>query len=710
MAKPLSALSDADQNLRSPRKMQTLSQRTDFKSSTFESHELTQTENFYDSQKDSPPSSPFMADVDLTSQSFARPQTHSKPASPRKHMKEIPMLVPLTEQSLRHNDRLDQGSIPDTPASELNKNEDPDTPASELDKNEDTKAFNPDDTCFSAFSAVPNADMTAFARLTHSPVKSERSRGDRITPPSSRPTTPGTTRQRNSHQSPSPTPKRKLDLPEDPTLQLLEFTEQLSIGHSNMQFPNRGSRFSPSRLRSQPDLFAGSAQRLQSPVRGFDGPSTPSDSRYLANLLDFDLPPAPTPRSVPSITARELESLKAGFLSEVSSLKARLDGQDAEIKSLKEAKDDAEQRVGTASEELRDARDAKASLQTEKKEWQKRDGEMQSVLREVKDELLRGEKERKELSKRVSDLSVKLEDRERRLEDSEARSSEAESKLAGFAESQNLSSQTDGQAPVTPSNKAVEVAVDKVARELHALYKTKHETKVGALKKSYEARWEKRVKELQSKIEDLQRENEDLKVGRDATMSGVVPGMLEHTRNSNQDTDANAAETAAQLQLLSEEKVATLKKLEELSVRLETFESQVGQLKKDNRSLLHDLDSSRRENSELVAAAEQMLLLETSSSTIEPSTFTPHPHTSAASATTVPSLPHSVSFPTSGLGTSDPQLRTSVGTKASGLRGPGFGSSLMKRSTSGTTGVSTGGRSGIMSGIERMGRGRGGGE
>ena len=48
---------------------------------------------------------------------------------------------------------------------------------------------------------------------------------------------------------------------------------------------------------------------------------------------------------MPSITPRELESLKSNFLSEISSLKASLSGKEAEVQSLKTAVGDAEKRV-----------------------------------------------------------------------------------------------------------------------------------------------------------------------------------------------------------------------------------------------------------------------------------------------------------------------------------------------------------------------------
>ena len=65
--------------------------------------------------------------------------------------------------------------------------------------------------------------------------------------------------------------------------------------------------------------------------------------------------------------------------------------------------------------------------------------------------------------------------------------------------------------------------MERVARELHGLYKSKHETKVAALKKSYEARWEKKIRELETRVEELGEDNERLRIGRDATLTRVAP-------------------------------------------------------------------------------------------------------------------------------------------------------------------------------------------
>ena len=557
--------------------------------------------------------------------------------------------------------------------------------------------FNPDDTCFSAFSAVPNTDMTTFARLSQSPHRTETMNLSHNTPPRQDPPTPGTAVPRRANVSPSKSPLRSQRHHDDEaTTQLLEFTEQMNFTQTSTRSPTRGTPLSPSRLRSQPDLMAGASHRWRSPQK--DG----------HNLLDFDLPPAPTPRSVPSITARELESLKAGFLSEISSLKAKLSGQQAETQFLQEAKDQAERKVGELSEELRDVKGAKHALTEEKADWEKRDKDMHDILREMKSELLQREKEHNELSE-------SLEDREKRLEAAESRASEAESKVAGLQSQisssrdaptgqQNL--ETDNPATPGANSNAVEVAVERVARELHALYKTKHEQKVGALKKSYEARWERRVKELQSKVDDLSRENEELRLGRDVTMSGVVipaaKASVEPPPTYNESAQVKEREEhQAEIKRIGEENETLKKESTEFRSKLEACERGIVKLESDNKQLAKDLEMARKENSELVTAVDEMLFLE---SKAPPAPVPEEPHQQqqrpGSSSNTLETSARPNGLGGSGISSS----------KISGLRGPGFGGGYgesrigtMKRSTSGS---GTGSRSGIMSSIERMGKGR----
>ncbi|KAK9325670.1 hypothetical protein V1517DRAFT_313989 [Lipomyces orientalis] len=60
-------------------------------------------------------------------------------------------------------------------------------------------------------------------------------------------------------------------------------------------------------------------------------------------LLDLDFPML-TPRSVPTLSSRQVESLKAGYLSEIATLKAELAGKDAELTALRQSLRDSEER------------------------------------------------------------------------------------------------------------------------------------------------------------------------------------------------------------------------------------------------------------------------------------------------------------------------------------------------------------------------------
>jgi DNA repair exonuclease SbcCD ATPase subunit len=306
----------------------------------------------------------------------------------------------------------------------------------------------------------------------------------------------------------------------------------------------------------------------------------------MSNLLDFDIAPAPTPRSLPSITPRELETLKSNFLSEISSLKASLSGKGAEVQSLKTAVGDAEKRVGDSMEQLREERNLREQLAAENEGWEKRGKEMEAVLRNVKDEIVHGERER-------DDLEGRLDESERKREAAEMMAQEAESKMAAMRAGKSTPS------PEVPESKPgecgcdvtkhVEIAVERVSRELHTLYRDKHEKKVGALKKSYERRWEKKVKELETKIEELSKENEDLR--RDQTLTKVEPKI---SLDATDDVEKQAARDA---------------KTKELEAELQGLSEVVKSVKKDNTDLRELLDEERVEKGKLVQAVDEMIPL-----------------------------------------------------------------------------------------------------
>lgn len=146
-----------------------------------------------------------------------------------------------------------------------------------------------DDSCFTTFSEAPMPDMATFGHQQDS----------MRTPRSKAPTTPSSRRAfRRNSPSPSPAPRNKSYQSENTTY-LLDFTTQ---------FENGPPRLSPGKVTATPSLRS-HYDNARSPTK--NPYSTPSRQNNLLNLLDFDLPPAPTPRSVPSISIRELKPSRA---------------------------------------------------------------------------------------------------------------------------------------------------------------------------------------------------------------------------------------------------------------------------------------------------------------------------------------------------------------------------------------------------------------
>ena len=571
-----------------------------------------------------------------------------------------------------------------------------------------------DDTCFSAFSAVPNADMTRFANMNRSPEKSSSRHPNKShseDSPRSRPVssdTPSHNRPRYDEQEyGSPTPRHhkfSRDNEGDTTNLLVDFTDPYVTTNTSHRSPTRHGHPSPRKFPTQPDLSTyNSSRRTPSPTKYPLPPGTPNEARNLANLLDFDLPPAPTPRSIPSISARELESMKSRFLSQVSSLTATLSGKEAEVRALKDAVTDAERRAGEAQEQIRDERSAKEELAAEKAEWEKRQGEMQAVLKDVKEEIIRGDREKDVLLQRVHEA-------EHKREEAEARVVENESQIEGLRAASTPSASKAGENGVPGStNGEVEAAVTKVAKELHGLYKSKHEAKVTALKKSYSDRWEKKVRDLSTKIDELVKENEDIRIDRDATMSSVIPGQQLSTVAVSGTTDPGPEATKTE-----EAHTATLQhQQQDFHTKLSFLQSELSDLQTaldttiaENKDLKTELAASRAEIASLIDASEELMLLSSSALTT-----TSRP----ASTEPPPLLQHSQSD------IGHKSFSRSISGSSSGLQRPGFsgsgeskigrvGSQGMYSSSSGAgrerSGSGLGRSGGILSNIERMGRGR----
>lgn len=486
-----------------------------------------------------------------------------------------------------------------------------------------------DDTCFSTFSEIP--EMTLFAKLgeDRSPSK-----------------TPRTSRKRlSTSRSPSPTPRRQktpATHSDGTTSFLIDFTQQIEgvSGASRRQT-------SPSKSQTEPNLLA-YINNQRSPAKSSrQSYATPSKPNSILNLLDFELPPAPTPRSVPTITVRELESLKSSYLSQISSLKATLSGREAEVDSLKKAVGDAERRVGETQEQMREERSRREHAEHEKAEWEKRGTEVERVLHSVKEEVMRGEAEKEDVIRR-------FEESERRVEDAEARAAKAEERLADALAARADSGDSSAVAVEEQVQRLVQAQIDQkietVSRELHAVYKEKHERKVGTLKKSYEARSEKKCADLQARLEELSRQNEDLLAAKDATFSGAL-----------RDLTTGDSELKTQL----EEQKAQLAGLQH---EMQTSRAQQAQL-------MHELEKERIEKGDLVAAVDEMLLLQAENG------------------------------PAQGAMSVVEDFRKSI-SRPSGLKPPsGIGRGGMP---SGLNRSTSGGKSRMLANIERMGRTGGG--
>ncbi|MCJ1338008.1 hypothetical protein MMC09_003292 [Bachmanniomyces sp. S44760] len=683
MPHPLSPLSPSEQNIRTPATTERFGKHPP---PSIESRSYFTPKDHaggFDHPKIDLASSPFVADIDLEPQSTIRGGNKSptKSRSPVKSTLDAgrDTTIPLTAEALRH------------------KQNDADSPM--------TQGYSGmDDTCYSNFSAVPNADMTLFAGITETPPKRNG------------PSNPdgGQTRGNVICQSPSPspTPRRRYQNPTNPDVNdttnlILDFTEQFNINAPASSKPS-----SPTKARTSADLVAHTAT--------LRAPKFPSKS----NLLDFDLPPAPTPRSVPSISHREVEALKSDFLSTISSLQATLSGKEAEIRCLLDANNDAERRVGEALQETNSLGREKEELETHRVEWEKREREMQGLLRGVKEEIIARQRENEDLLTTIQEGEKKREELETTLSASEsriagleaARDTDSESTLVNGSSSRDVSNATSTSTPST-GTKLVEAAVEKVARELHTLYKAKHETKVSALKKSYEARWEKRIKELTGKLEDAQRENEELKLGRDATMTGLAPGMLIAADDGKEAEREDTRRKAEELKALVEASEVKVKDLEAevASLAKERDETVRNGVEKDS-----EVQKLKSENGDLVAMIDEFMSLQASA----PEPVPLSAPTTVSSGSSHASNPNPVPLPSAN------PLRSSITRdRPSGLKGPGFSSSSesrigglgLSRSRSGSNdrfgtggGVTGGGgngvpapRSGIMSNIERMGRGVG---
>ncbi|KAF2398265.1 hypothetical protein EJ06DRAFT_583555 [Trichodelitschia bisporula] len=529
-----------------------------------------------------------------------------------------------------------------------------------------------DDTCFSTFSEVQNADMTKFAQLGQSATK--KNLFDQ-TPRLHHSQTLRTERRLPTHRSPSPTSKRSRREDNDTTNLLLDFTQQFESV----------SALSRSMKARSPAKSNGVLSYLNSQRSPQKPPSTPAGSKgALLNLLDFELPPAPTPRSIPSITIRELESLKSRLGSEISSLKATLQGREAEVAALKKAVSDAERRVGEAVELSREEKSRREAVERERDEWARRGREFEAILKEVRAEVMNSEREREALVARAEDAETRAHEAEDRARDAEARAAEAASRVMHTPVLRADGAVADGESLFSAEQVRAQMdeKIHSLSTELHSIYKKKHSAKVAGLRKGLEAKFREKTSELVSRIEDLEKKNEDLQLKLDATMSGVhiIPDM-----------SVLGGEKREAQRLLAEDQAALI---ERQKAELVGRETELRAARNEFAVLMAELERERVEKGELVAAVDEMLALQADMKAAEQSA--PQSVASVAPAVAaVDDFRRSVGMNTSGgAGTARP----------SGLPGPRFGLSGSRIGAPARGGGV--GKSRMMSNIERMGSGR----
>lgn len=452
----------------------------------------------------------------------------------------------------------------------------------------------------------------------------------------------------------------------------------------------------------------------------------------MLNLLDFELPPPPTPRSLPTVTIREMESVKSQFQSQISSLTASLSGKEAEVDSLSKAVADAERRVGETQEIVREERSAREFAEAQMIDWKKKGEEVQNLVQDVQGELARIDAEREQLLQRLAEAEKRAEDAENRSSELETKVIEAESKNVDMTtfinnddgeENKKIYSEVECQA-------AIAEKVNEVARDLHTAYKAKHEKKIKALKDNYQKKADERCKELRLQIIRLERQVEEAEKKRDDTFSKVLPGGLPSTAAETSSTSVSNTEDLLKLESQRAE-------IESLKAKLAGLQSELKSLHKSNESLLTDLEAERVEKGELVAAAEQMLSMcgekmeelqqedlrrshmGSAPPAAPPKKQAPAEHAmrntgflAGAPATSRPGSALGGGRPGSAMGDrlgAMGEQRSGGGSgiaKPSGIRGPGGfgfqssgGGPALNRSTSG-------GKSRLLSNIERMGGGR----
>jgi chromosome segregation ATPase len=304
----------------------------------------------------------------------------------------------------------------------------------------------------------------------------------------------------------------------------------------------------------------------------------------------------------------------------------------------------------------------------------------------VREEVIAAEKERTDSEERLREAEDRAREAEQRADEAEHRAVEAATKIVPTAGAASSGSCVDGNAGPLFTAEQVQKQIDEkvhaLSTELHAIYKKKHITKVAGLKKGFEAKTREKTSELQSRVSELERRNDELQSKIDGTLSGVqvLPPNL---------TATGATDREAELEKLKQQSALIERQKAELAGR----DSELRTARTEFATLMKELERERVEKGELVAAVDEMLALQADVSTMTP----------AEASSAVEDFKKSI-----GIGATRPSGLRGPATQ-SGLTRPGFGMGIPQPGGSrigapaGLSRSTSGGKSRMMSNIERMG-------
>jgi len=258
-------------------------------------------------------------------------------------------------------------------------------------------------------------------------------------------------------------------------------------------------------------------------------------------------------------------------------------GKDAEITSLKKSISETERRSANNTVELRQCREEIEDMSARSGVLESKLQEAAKILTEARDEIEDRGRQIERFKDDYDSAQEELEYNRKQLGEAQQQLVDSKRELAAtkqdlIVEQQKKSTPTksssgstiDVEAAVSKAVAAanatkeadITAAVEKVAKELHSLYKSKHEQKVSALKSSYASRWEKRVKELEARNMELSSSNNNLtselrriEDAKDESLSGPIISSedFENLKADLASRDRELKKTQEQIKKLNQE-------------------------------------------------------------------------------------------------------------------------------------------------------------